>query len=501
MNFLKRDDFDCIPRNRDILQKEKKYSTHHFKLNSKIIRAGIISAIALTIGAGTIELISEHTSKPESGLVKHPPHEQDSVVVVETTEVQNPGTDIAQVTDAIKKEFIDLLAQNNIYDYSKYYEVSNKKIKSLFSHLSDNIVSQLPKLKEEKIEDMLFAKDFAWYLAAKHKQRPTLQDKILTGDDRKKILDIMESNEFKIAVKSSYTNISFHRLFSLAQAIARNIPYRYSFNNVDPHVRQSRTEWYIAQLKSFEKTTIVSKDVNVCMISSSDFAPGSKKFIQRYTSLSKDSSKVVSNQSIPLHATEQQAKAQVNIFQHSIEKSVGPTCIILQSHGAYNWDNGVPTSTVALGTYTTGYPGGACVQIRPEELGAWMAHSGNKNNLSNFRIILPSCLGYRYITTLLDYLSAHDTKGSPTVIVFANDGKDAFGQRGYDDFLIPFKDFTNKKELKGIDFLQMENKQSKNDPAFFIAAPQSSQPKNSFYTKKYVEVSEGPTVQTGTPCS
>ena len=506
MKLFPKDDFNCIPRDKDILHplgsvKEKKYSTHHFKLNSKIIRAWIISAIALTIGVWTIKLISKDAFKQESWLVKHPPTGQDSVVVVETTEVQDPGTDVAELTDAIKKEFIDLLAQNNIYDYSKYYEVSGRKIKDLFSHLSENIVPQLHKLKDEKIEDFLFAKDFEWYLAAKHKQCPTLLDKILTWDDRKKILDIMKSDEFKKAITSAYTNISFHRLFSLAQAIARNVPYRYSFNNVDSHVRQSRIERYIAQLKNFEKTTIVSKDINVCMITSSDFAPGSKKFIQRYKSLSQDSSKILSNQSIPLHAMEQKAREQVSIFQHSIEKSIWPTCIILQSHGAYNWDNGVPTSTVALWTYPTWHPGGACLQIRPEELGAWMVSSGNKNNLSNFRIILPSCLWYRYITTLLDYLDAHDTKWSPTVIVYANDGKCAYWERGYDDFLIPFKNFTDKKELKWIDFLQMENKQSVNDPAFFIAAPQSSPPKNSFYNKRHVEVSELYETADGTPCS
>lgn len=131
----------------------------------------------------------------------------------------------------------------------------------------------------------------------------------------------MKSNEFRTAVHSAYTNISFHRLFSLAQAIARNIPYRYSFNNADSHVRQSRTERYITQLKNFEKTTIISKDINVCMITSSDFAAGSKKFIQRYTALAHDSSKVLSNESIPLHAMAQKAQAQVEIFQHSIEKS------------------------------------------------------------------------------------------------------------------------------------------------------------------------------------
>ena len=44
MKLFPKDDFNCIPRDKDILHplgsvKEKKYSTHHFKLNSKIIRA------------------------------------------------------------------------------------------------------------------------------------------------------------------------------------------------------------------------------------------------------------------------------------------------------------------------------------------------------------------------------------------------------------------------------------------------------------------------------
>ena len=500
-NYIPKDRNNYIPRKKDILysvgtiREKKDYS--FFKSKAFII--WVSSAILLTIGIGSASYIaSKNTSKQTSEILNKPHDKQDSIVIVDIPDVTAPGVDIiTQSMDDLKSEFIDLLEQHNIYDYSKYYEISGKKVSDEFPRLSKNIVPKLHDLTLEELESLLFAKDFEWYIESKHKEKPQLIDKILTFDDRDRILGIMHSEEFKTAIASAYTNISFHRLFSLAQAISRSAPDIYSFNDISHPERKMLVEWYITQLKKLEKTTIVSKDINVCMINSSDFVQWRDMFSKRYKSLSKDSSKILSNQNIPLHATEVQARAQVKIFQHSIEKSVWPTCIIIQSHGGNSRENGVPSSTVCLWQYGATW---AYIEIKPKELGAWMVNSANRNNLSNFRIFLPACLWYRYIKALHDYLETQKCNWSPTIIGLANDGKFGYWSRWVDDLLIPFSDFKNKKALKGIDFLDMENKQTDNDPAFFISSPPVL-PKASYYHKKYLEVSDLPETNTWNPCT